>query len=183
MSTWVIGFATIIAAVLIYRVLKPISRPSSSLPLPPGPRPWPIVGNLPHMGPAPHQGLANLAQTHGPLMHLRLGFVDVVVAASASVAEQFLKIHDANFCSRPLNFRTTYLAYNKQDLVFAPYGPKWRFLRKLTPVHMFSAKAMDDFSQLRQVSIIFFHIYSGIFFSMSPPLDLIPFEALCEYFF
>ena len=36
-------------------------------------------------------------------MHLRLGFVDVVVAASASVAAQFLKVHDANFSSRPPN--------------------------------------------------------------------------------
>ncbi|KHN48735.1 Flavonoid 3'-monooxygenase [Glycine soja] len=151
MSAWVIAFATVVAATLIYRLFKLITVPS--LPLPPGPRPWPIVGNLPHMGPAPHQGLAALAKTHGPLMHLRLGFVDVVVASSASVAEQFLKIHDANFCSRPCNSRTTYLTYNQQDLVFAPYGPRWRFLRKLSTVHMFSAKAMDDFRELRQEEV------------------------------
>ncbi|KAK7388881.1 hypothetical protein VNO78_23708 [Psophocarpus tetragonolobus] len=148
---WVAAFATIVAGILIYRVLKLVTGPS--LPLPPGPRPWPIVGNLPHMGPAPHQSLAALAQRYGPLMHLRLGFVDVVVVASAAVAEQFLKVHDANFSSRPYNSRTTYLTYNKQDLVYAPYGPRWRFLRKLSTVHMFSAKAMNDFSQLRQEEV------------------------------
>ncbi|KAH1132411.1 hypothetical protein GYH30_011331 [Glycine max] len=151
MSPWVIAVATIVAAILIYRVLKHIAGPS--LPLPPGPRPWPIVGNLPHMGPAPHQGLAALAKTHGPLMHLRLGFVHVVVAASASVAEQFLKVHDANFCNRPYNFRTTYMTYNKKDIAFYPYGPRWRFLRKICTVHMFSGKAMDNFSQLRQEEV------------------------------
>ncbi|CAI0431691.1 unnamed protein product [Linum tenue] len=99
-------------------------------PLPPGPRPWPIVGNLPHLGPIPHHSIAALARKYGPLMHLRLGFVDVVVAASASVAAQFLKIHDANFSDRPPSSGGKYIAYNYQDMVFAPYGPRWRLLRK-----------------------------------------------------
>ncbi|KAK7265854.1 hypothetical protein RJT34_33478 [Clitoria ternatea] len=148
MATWVVGVATVVAAIFIYRLLKLLAGPS--LPLPPGPRPWPIVGNLPHMGPVPHHALAGLAQTHGPLMHLRLGFVDVVVAASASVAEQFLKVHDANFSSRPPNSGAKYIAYNYQDLVFAPYGPRWRLLRKLTSLHLFSGKAMDEFRLVRQ---------------------------------
>ncbi|XP_020225312.1 flavonoid 3'-monooxygenase [Cajanus cajan] len=146
-----IVFATIVAAIVIYEVLKLIRRPS--LPLPPGPRPWPIVGNLPQVGRAPHRGLTALAQTYGPLMHLRFGATDVVVAASASVAEQFLKVHDTNFCNRPLNFKTTYLTYNKQDLIFAPYGPRWRLLRKISALHMFSGKAVDHFSQLRQEEV------------------------------
>ncbi|RDX64004.1 Flavonoid 3'-monooxygenase, partial [Mucuna pruriens] len=148
MSPLVTAFATIAAAILVYRLIKFITRPS--LPLPPGPKPWPIVGNLPHMGPVPHHSLAALARIHGPLMHLRLGFVDVVVAASASVAEQFLKVHDANFSSRPPNAGAKYIAYNYQDLVFAPYGPRWRLLRKITAVHLFSGKALDEFRHLRQ---------------------------------
>ncbi|CAI0431689.1 unnamed protein product [Linum tenue] len=119
-------------------------------PLPPGPRPWPIVGNLPHLGPIPHHSIAALARKYGPLMHLRLGFVDVVVAASASVAAQFLKIHDANFSDRPPSSGGKYIAYNYQDMVFAPYGPRWRLLRKVCAVHLFSAKALDDFRHVRQ---------------------------------
>nr|KYP40624.1 Flavonoid 3'-monooxygenase [Cajanus cajan] len=151
MSPWLIPFATIVVAILIYHLLKLKNGPS--LPLPPGPRPWPIVGNLPHMGPAPHRSLTALAQTYGPLLYLRMGSTPMVVAASASVAEQFLKVHDLNFCNRPLNFRTTYLTYNKQDLAFAPYGPRWRLRRKISNLHMLSAKAVDDFSQLRQEEV------------------------------
>ena len=150
MYTWILGLATIVVAILIFH-FKLRTRPA--LPLPPGPRPWPIIGNFPHMGPVPHQALAALARTHGPLMHLRLGFVDVVVAASAAVAEQFLKVHDANFSSRPLNSGAKYVAYNDQGLLFAPYGPRWRLLRKITAVHMFSGMAMDDFRHIRQVRI------------------------------
>ncbi|XP_058733017.1 flavonoid 3'-monooxygenase-like [Vicia villosa] len=151
MSPWIIVFVTIAASILIYKLLNLISKPSSRLP--PGPKPWPIVGNLPHMGPVPHHALAALALKHGPLMHLRLGFVDVIVAASASVAEQFLKVHDANFSNRPPNSGAKYMAYNYQDLVFAPYGPRWRLLRKLSYVHMFSSKALDDFSHIRQEEV------------------------------
>ncbi|KAJ9131525.1 hypothetical protein P3X46_035180 [Hevea brasiliensis] len=89
--------------------------------LPPGPKPWPLVGNLPHLGSKRHHSMAALAQKYGPLMHLRMGLVHVVVAASASVAAQFLKAHDANFSSRPPNSGAKYVAYNYQDLVFAPY--------------------------------------------------------------
>nr|QRV61378.1 F3'H [Litchi chinensis] len=124
-----------------------------SRPLPPGPTPWPIIGNLPHMGAVPHHSLAALARKYGPLMHLRLGFVDVIVAASASVAAQFLKVHDANFSSRPPNSGAKYIAYNYQDLVFRPYGARWRMLRKISSVHLFSTKVLDDYRHVRQEEI------------------------------
>ncbi|XP_030494056.2 flavonoid 3'-monooxygenase [Cannabis sativa] len=144
---------SILLAVGVYSLLKKLRSRGSSLPLPPGPRPWPIVGNLPHLGPVPHQAIAALARKHGPLMYLRLGFVDVVVAASASVAAQFLKVHDANFSNRPPNSGAKYIAYNYQDLVFRPYGPRWRMLRKISSVHLFSAKALDDYRYVRQEEV------------------------------
>ncbi|XP_020212857.1 flavonoid 3'-monooxygenase [Cajanus cajan] len=151
MSPWVVALATMAAATIVYRLIKFITRPS--LPLPPGPKPWPILGNFPHMGQVPHQSLATLARVHGPLMHLCLGFVDVIVVASSSVAEQFLKIHDSNFSNRPPNAGAKYIAYNYQDMVFAPYGPRWRLLRKITSVHLFSGRAMEEFRHLREEEV------------------------------
>ncbi|XP_068655426.1 flavonoid 3'-monooxygenase [Aristolochia californica] len=123
------------------------------LPLPPGPKPWPVLGNLPHLGTKPHQAMAAMTRKHGPMLHLRMGSVDVIVAASSSVAALFLKIHDANFSSRPPNSGAKYIAYNYQDLVFAPYGPRWRALRKICALHLFSAKAMDDFRYVREEEV------------------------------
>ncbi|KAI3825627.1 hypothetical protein L1987_07143 [Smallanthus sonchifolius] len=142
---------TSITALVLYLLLNLRTRHPNRLP--PGPTPWPIVGNLPHLGTIPHHSLAALAAKYGPLMHLRLGFVDVVVAASASVAAQFLKTHDVNFASRPPNSGAKHIAYNYQDLVFAPYGPRWRMLRKICSVHLFSAKALDDFRHVRQEEV------------------------------
>ncbi|XVF08939.1 hypothetical protein REPUB_Repub07fG0048000 [Reevesia pubescens] len=150
MSLLVIIYSLVLA-IFSYCLFKYLMRKQGhSLPLPPGPKPWPIIGNLPHMGPMPHQNLAALARSYGPLLHLRLGFVDVVVAASAAVAEQFLKIHDANFSSRPPNAGAKYIAYNYHDIVFQPYGPRWRLLRKISSLHLFSAKALDDYRHVRQ---------------------------------
>ncbi|XP_059303698.1 flavonoid 3'-monooxygenase [Lycium ferocissimum] len=141
---------TILFSFLLHFILSLFFRKRHPLPLPPGPKPWPIIGNIVHLGPKPHQSTAAMARTYGPLMHLKMGFVDVVVAASGSVAAQFLKTHDANFSSRPPNSGAKHLAYNYHDLVFAPYGPRWRMLRKICSVHLFSAKALDDFRHVRQ---------------------------------
>ncbi|XP_061988976.1 flavonoid 3'-monooxygenase [Rosa rugosa] len=144
---------TFLFAVFLFRLLFSGKSQRHSLPLPPGPKPWPVVGNLPHLGPFPHHSIAELAKKYGPLMHLRLGYVDVVVAASASVAAQFLKTHDANFSSRPPNSGAKHLAYNYQDLVFRPYGPRWRMFRKISSVHLFSGKALDDLKHVRQEEV------------------------------
>ncbi|XP_021761517.1 flavonoid 3'-monooxygenase-like [Chenopodium quinoa] len=147
------SYTIAIAIFIYYLITTTITRYRYPRPLPPGPKPWPIVGNLPHMGPVPHKGLAALAQKYGPLLHMRLGYVHVVVAASASVAAQFLKSHDANFSSRPPNSGAKYIAYNYKDLVFAPYGQRWRLLRKISSLHLFSAKAMEDYKPIRQEEV------------------------------
>ncbi|KNA13044.1 hypothetical protein SOVF_120450 [Spinacia oleracea] len=149
--TIAIAIAIAIAIITYYLITTIIFR--HPRPLPPGPKPWPIVGNLPHMGPVPHQGLAALAQKYGPLLYMRLGYVHVVVAASASVAAQFLKTHDANFSSRPPNSGAKHIAYNYQDMVFAPYGQRWRLLRKISSLHLFSTKAMEDYKPIRQEEV------------------------------
>lgn len=160
-----IFITSILAYFVLFFLLNKIKNPYPK-PLPPGPKPWPVLGNLPHLGAKPHHSLASMAKTYGPLMHLRLGFVHVVVAASSSVAAQFLKAHDANFSSRPPNSGAKHIAYNYQDLVFAPYGPRWRLLRKICSVHLFSAKALDDFHHVRQVIIHYHASHLYIYFSM-----------------
>nr|AIY22747.1 flavonoid 3'-hydroxylase [Iochroma calycinum] len=153
MAIFFIILYTIIFSFLLHSILSLFFLKRYPVPLPPGPKPWPIIGNIVHLGPKPHQSIADMARTYGPFMHLRMGFVDVVVAASASVAAQFLKTHDANFSSRPPNSGAKHLAYNYHDLVFAPYGPRWRMLRKICSVHLFSAKALDDFRHVRQEEV------------------------------
>lgn len=137
-------------AVAVWYLVLGRRRQAGMKKLPPGPRGWPVLGNLPQVGDKPHQTMCALAREHGPLFRLRFGSAEVVVAASAEVAAQFLRAHDANFSSRPPNSGAEHVAYNYQDLVFAPYGARWRALRKLCALHLFSAKALDDLRAIRE---------------------------------
>ncbi|PKA59855.1 Flavonoid 3'-monooxygenase [Apostasia shenzhenica] len=117
--------------------------------LPPGPKGWPLLGNLPQLGPKPHQTLHSLSKFYGPVLRLRFGAVDVAVASSAAVAENFLRVHDSNFSSRPPSSGAKHIAYNCQDLVFAPHGERWRTLRRMCALHLFSGRALERFRHVR----------------------------------
>ncbi|GLT41787.1 hypothetical protein SLA2020_158300 [Shorea laevis] len=122
-------------------------------PLPPGPKGWPVVGALPLLGSMPHVALAKMAKKYGPVMYLRMGTLDMVVASTPDAARAFLKTLDLNFSNRPPNAGATHIAYNAQDMVFADYGPRWKLLRKLSNLHMLGGKALDDWGQVRAVEL------------------------------
>lgn len=109
-----------------------------------------MLGNLPQLGGKTHQTLHEMTKVYGPMLRLRFGSSVVVVAGSGAVAEQFLRTHDAKFSSRPPNSGGEHMAYNYQDVVFAPYGPRWRAMRKVCAVNIFSARALDDLRGFRQ---------------------------------
>ncbi|XP_031490188.1 flavonoid 3'-monooxygenase CYP75B137-like [Nymphaea colorata] len=121
--------------------------------LPPGPSGWPLIGSLPALGAMPHHSIAELAKRYGPILSLRLGTTTVVAACSASAAREFLKHNDTNFLSRPRNAVAKHMAYDSNDIVWAEYGPKWRSLRKICAVHLFSNKALDDFRLVREKEV------------------------------
>ncbi|XP_051134134.1 flavonoid 3',5'-hydroxylase 2-like [Andrographis paniculata] len=117
--------------------------------LPPGPRGYPIVGSLPLLGAMPHVALAKMARTYGPVMYLKVGAWGMAVASTPDAAKAFLKTLDSNFSDRPPNAGATLLAYGAQDLVFAPYGPRWRLLRKISNLHMLGNKALGKWAGVR----------------------------------
>ncbi|RLM58442.1 flavonoid 3' [Panicum miliaceum] len=142
--------STFAVSVVVCYVLFRKRAARKTAPLPPGPRGWPVLGNLPQLGGKTHQTLHEMTMVYGPLLRLRFGSSNVVVAGSAAVAEQFLRVHDANFSCRPPNSGGEHMAYNYQDVVFAPYGPRWRAMRKVCAVNLFSARALDDLRAVRE---------------------------------
>src|SRR5215216_2647371 len=62
--------------------------------LPPGPKPWPIIGNFDLIGALPHRSIHELSKKYGPLMHLRFGSFPVIVGSSVDMARFFLKTQD-----------------------------------------------------------------------------------------
>ncbi|KAF3453127.1 hypothetical protein FNV43_RR03561 [Rhamnella rubrinervis] len=129
------------------------SNKQHSKKLPPGPKGWPVLGALPLLGSMPHVTLAKMAKKYGPVIYLRMGTCNMVVASTPDAARAFLKTLDLNFSNRPPNAGATHLAYDAQDMVFADYGPRWKLLRKLSNLHMLGGKALDDWAHVREVEL------------------------------
>ncbi|KAI6669630.1 hypothetical protein NL676_004515 [Syzygium grande] len=138
----------IVTRLFIRLLLRNLSRK-----LPPGPRGWPIVGVLPLLGTMPHVTLAKMAKRYGPVMYLKMGTCDMVVASTPDAARAFLRTLDMNFLNRPPNAGATHMAYNAQDMVFADYGPKWKLLRRLSSLHMLGGKALFEWTDVRAVEL------------------------------
>ncbi|VVB05995.1 unnamed protein product [Arabis nemorensis] len=69
--------------------------------LPPGPKGLPIIGNLHQLGRFLHKSLHKFSHEYGPVMLLHFGFVPVIIVSSKEGAEEVLKTHDLETCSRP----------------------------------------------------------------------------------
>ena len=70
--------------------------------LPPGPRGWPILGNMPSLDPkAPYKTLNKMAEEYGPIYSLQFGSFPVVVLNNyVAVKEAFIK-QGEDFDDRP----------------------------------------------------------------------------------
>ncbi|XP_008242247.1 PREDICTED: flavonoid 3'-monooxygenase-like [Prunus mume] len=143
-SSAVLALALLAALALLSKILF-AKRPK----LPPGPKPWPIIGNLNLLGPLPHQSLHKLSQTYGPVMQLKFGSYPVVVASSPEMTKQFSKTHDHIFASRPQTAAGKYLTYDYLNVTWAPYGPYWRQGRKIFLTELFSSKRLESFRYIR----------------------------------
>ncbi|KAF8396097.1 hypothetical protein HHK36_017709 [Tetracentron sinense] len=111
--------------------------------LPPSPMALPIIGHLHLLAPIPHQAMYKLANSYGPLIHLSLGSVPCLVASSPEMAEEFLKTHEISFASRPQSTAVNYLTYGSADFAFAPYGPYWKFMKKLCMSKLLGGRTLD----------------------------------------
>jgi cytochrome P450 len=143
--------ATFVVTVLCSVVLRRSSQRRKELNLPPGPRGWPVIGSLGLLAGAlpPHRSLAALAARHGPLMHLRLGSFDVVVASSAETARLVLKTHDLALADRPPTAAGAVMSYGYRGILHTPYGPYWRMARRICATELFSARRVDAFERMR----------------------------------
>ncbi|KAL8135880.1 hypothetical protein AgCh_010479 [Apium graveolens] len=124
--------------------------------LPPGPRRWPLVGNLLQLGFgfAPHESFAKLASKHGPIMTLWLGSMNTVVISSNEVAREMFKHHDVVLAGRKIYESMIGDFGNEGSLITAQYGPHWRMLRRLCSKEFFSTTSLDAMHNVRSRCIV-----------------------------
>lgn len=86
-------------------------------------------------------------------MSLRFGSVPCVVASSPEMARAFLKTHEDSFSNRPQSSVVDYITYGSQDFSFAPYGPYWKFMKKVCMSELLGGKTLDLLLPVRRDEI------------------------------
>jgi hypothetical protein len=76
--------------------------------------------------------MEELAKKYGPIMYLRLGYLNYIVISNVEMAFTVLMIHDADFAFRPLPIIGKYVAFEYSNIIFSPYGDKWHLLQNFS---------------------------------------------------
>ncbi|XP_021762254.1 flavonoid 3'-monooxygenase-like [Chenopodium quinoa] len=145
-QTWV---AYGLFSVIFVYLINHLCRGNHKLNLPPGPKPWPIIGNFDLIGPLPHHSIHELSKIYGPIMTLKFGSVPVIVGSSVEMAKSILKTNDEIFAGRPTTAAGKYTTYNYSNMTWSHYGPYFRQARKLWSMHLFSAKSLESYEYIR----------------------------------
>nr|AZL40029.1 cytochrome P450 CYP76AE4 [Thapsia villosa var. laciniata] len=118
--------------------------------LPPGPRGWPIFGNLFDLGSLPHRTLEKLKDEYGPVVWLNLGPVKTMVILSSVAAEELYKNNDLSFADRFQNDAMRSHDYYKSSMALGAYNSYWRTLRRICTIELFTIKRINDAVLIRR---------------------------------
>ncbi|XP_022764414.1 phenylalanine N-monooxygenase-like [Durio zibethinus] len=104
-------------------------------PLPPGPTPWPIIGNLAEIiwknKPTFRWIHALMKELDTDIACIRLAYTHVIPVTSPEIAREFLKKHDSVFASRPVTMATEYSSRKFLTIAVVPWGDQWKKMRKV----------------------------------------------------
>ncbi|KEH34025.1 putative cytochrome P450 [Medicago truncatula] len=144
-------FSFVLLALVLQKVGKKLKKTDSTYNLPKGPIKLPIIGNLHNLlSSQPHQKLRDLARKYGPLMHLQLGQISMVVISSSDCAREVMKTHDINFAIRPPSLASVIISYNSTGIASASCGNYWRQLRKICTLELLSLKRVNSYQPIRE---------------------------------
>ncbi|XP_058079046.1 cytochrome P450 98A2-like [Magnolia sinica] len=118
--------------------------------LPPGPRPWPVVGNLYDIKPVRFRCFSEWSQTYGPIMSVWFGSTLNVVVSSSELAKEVLKENDQQLADRPRSRSAAKFSRDGQDLIWADYGPHYVKVRKVCTLELFSPKRLESLRPIRE---------------------------------
>nr|QWK52258.1 cytochrome P450 79A2-2 [Isatis tinctoria] len=116
-----------------------------NLPLPVGPKPWPLIGNLPEIirrnKPVFRWIHSLLEELNTDIACIRLANTHVIPVTSPRIAREILKKQDSIFATRPLTMSTEYCSRGYLTIAVEPQGEQWKKMRRVVASHVTSQKS------------------------------------------
>ncbi|KAK4270182.1 hypothetical protein QN277_023256 [Acacia crassicarpa] len=116
----------------------------------------PLIGHL-HLlgGPLPVcRTLSSMADAHGPIFSLRLGFHNTLIVSGRELARECLSTFDKVFATRPNIAAGRYIGYNNAMFALAPHGEYWREMRKIATTELLSSQRLQKLKHVRDSEIL-----------------------------
>ncbi|XP_035662482.1 cytochrome P450 2U1-like [Branchiostoma floridae] len=99
--------------------------------MPPGPFPWPVIGNLSMFSGKSHLTFIDLAKKYGDVFSLKKGMTDVVVLNSVDAVREALVEKSVAFAGRPHLQSYEIESEGRKNMAFTDYNPAWKQHSKL----------------------------------------------------
>ena len=134
-------FALAITFFYLMKPRNPRNKNDKQLSLPPGPKPWPLVGCLPTMlrNKPCFRWIHNLMQEmNTEIACIRLGNVHVITVTSPEISCEFLKAQDSVFATRPLTMSTHLTTKGYLITALVPLGEQWKKMKKVMATQVLS---------------------------------------------
>jgi hypothetical protein len=124
----------ICVGIVLYMYVRRKANKDSSLMLPPGPKGYPVLGNMLDIDLATlYLKLGEWARVYGEIYSFRLMGQHVLVLNSSDIIREAMttKPYDEIFADRPLTFCGKYLFFDYQDIGTGMYNAGWLARRKV----------------------------------------------------
>ncbi|KAL5337893.1 cytochrome P450 [Aspergillus crustosus] len=128
LKTLLLGsFVVAVVARLVYSLVK---RPS--LPLPPGPKPAPIIGNI-HQLPKSLQWfhLYHWSKEYGPVMHLSMAGKPLIILSTHQAAHDLLNRRSSRYSHRPRMVMAGELVTKNMHMLIRPYDEQYKLHQRM----------------------------------------------------
>ncbi|KAJ3709804.1 cytochrome P450 [Lentinula guzmanii] len=135
----------VIGSFAVFSVYRLMTLEKRALPLPPGPRGWPIIGNL--LDVPPKEEWFTFAKWGDTYV---LG-QPLIILNSASIAKDMLEKNSAIYSDRPVIPMGGELCGWKNTLVLTPYGERFRNYRRLAHQLFGNAATMKSFHPVEEL--------------------------------
>ncbi|CAM6096194.1 unnamed protein product [Calypogeia fissa] len=152
-ALFILALCTVILAMALRSILY--FDPNRRLNLPPGPRPWPLIGNLLVFVNADtiHSKLRELAKVHGPMYTVWIGSYPTVVLSGIKSTRDAMVRKGAVFSSRPNKYSWQFFTNGCRTLLTSPASPYWHNLRRVYSKRMLSTEAVAHYAEVRTSEI------------------------------
>ncbi|KAJ7950511.1 putative Cytochrome P450 [Quillaja saponaria] len=164
LPSFLTGTAGLLFLLLLFYNLWGNKNGSQKVKLPPQPSGGlPFIGHLFELsGQVPlYRTLSSMADKNGPIFMIRIGMHPILVVNNHKIVKECFTKNDKAFSSRPTSSHGKYLGYNYAGFGFAPYGPFWRDMRKITIREILSSQRQETLNNVfvSEINNLVQHLY------------------------